>query len=89
MRPSRRRRKSSKRRRATRHRVNQEVLLTGAEVDPLNVTLVDLATLGLSLRGAPDDWQQESRVAGRLEWQDRHLDVLGRIAWREGDHVAR
>lgn len=76
-----------KQRRATRHRVNQEVVLTGAEIDSVNVTLVDLATLGLSLRGAPDDWQQESRIDCRLEWQDRRLDVRGRIAWREGDYV--
>ena len=75
------------RRRATRHRVNQKVLLAREGLDPIPVTLVDLATLGLSLRGVPGDWQQESRVDCRLEWQDRRLDVRGRVAWCDGDYA--
>ena len=52
-----------------------------------SATLVDLATLGMSLRRAPAAWEKDGIVGFRLQWADRCLELRGRIAWREGDYV--
>lgn len=74
-------------RRVVRHRINQEVRLAPAQVGSARVTLVDLSTLGMSLRGVPDHWQRDDIVRYRLMWNDKRHRFVGRVAWREAEQV--
>ena len=74
-------------RRVVRHRINQEVRLTPGNGASARVTLVDLSTLGMSLRGAPESWQRDEVVRYRLAWNDKRLGLVGRVAWREAEQV--
>ena len=73
-------------RRVVRHRINLAVELT-AGGDSARATLIDLSTLGMSLRDAPERWRREDTVRYRLAWNDRQLGFVGRVAWREAEQV--
>jgi CRP-like cAMP-binding protein len=68
-----------------RIRVDRPVRMHGPDGGARYVVLENLSQGGLSLRGAPTQWQPPTSVRFALELDGELLEIHGRIAWRSGE----
>ncbi len=68
-----------------RIRVNRRVTLTLDDGTSQSAILDNLSPGGMSLKDAPEDWEENDVVRFDLEIQNNALPCMGRVTWVQGD----